>query len=98
MNIILVSIIVTAVIGAVVGLLIALASVLFRVEVDERVEIIYDMLPHFNCGACGTAGCMDMAGQLIDGKISIGNCKPSKPEQKDLIRQKLEELGLEPIK
>lgn len=76
---------ITGFIGVAAGLGIAIAQKVFFVAEDPRVKEIYDLLPHIDCGACGTAGCMDMANQLVDGKIKSNKCRPSKPEDLALI-------------
>lgn len=80
-------------VGALVGIVIAICSKIFHVKVDERIEIIYEMLPHFNCGSCGTPGCMAFAGELVNNNADVNRCKPSKPEGKEAILEKLKELG-----
>ena len=92
MNSLLIPILIMGIIGAVLGLLIAIVNKVFFVKDDERVTIIYDMLPHYDCGACGTPGCMAMAGELVEGNITIDKCRPAKPEQRDSISSKLLEL------
>ena len=92
MNNILIPILIMGIIGGTLGLLIAIVNKVFFVKDDERVTIIYDLLPHYDCGACGTPGCMAMAGELVDGNITIDKCRPAKPEQKEIINQKLIEL------
>lgn len=51
------AIIMMFVVGAVLGLILGIASNVFKVEVDERVEKVTAMLPGYNCGSCGFAGC-----------------------------------------
>lgn len=41
---------------------------------DERVEMLEHMLPGVNCGACGTAGCGDMAQAMASGDRDPGGC------------------------
>jgi Na+-translocating ferredoxin:NAD+ oxidoreductase subunit B len=94
-NIILVSAGIVGSVGATVGIMLAVGSKIFHVEVDERIQIIYEMLPHFNCGSCGTPGCMAMAGELVNNKADVNRCKPSKPDGKAAINAKLKELGVE---
>lgn len=81
--------------GAITGIIIAIASSVLYVEEDTRVDEIYELLPHFNCGACGTPGCRPMAETLVASEISIQKCRPAKPEQRDAINAKLKELGIE---
>lgn len=74
------------VLGAVLGLGLGFADKFLKVEVDERVETVTSLLPGYNCGGCGFAGCSGMADALVSGEVkSVGLCKPSKPEQKDKI-------------
>ena len=63
-NIILAVVIVGA-IGLIFGLLLSFASVIFKVEVDEREEKILSVLPGANCGACGFAGCSAYAAAVV---------------------------------
>lgn len=78
---------VLAIIGAFFGVLIAICSKYFYVKTDERVEVITSMLPGYNCGACGSAGCSGHAQNILDGKSQIDQCKPSKKEQIEKIRE-----------
>ncbi len=79
------------VLGAVCGLILGIASVKFHVEEDHRAEEILAMLPGYNCGGCGYPGCSGMAAALADGSGNVNNCKPSKADVKEAIRQYLAE-------
>ena len=46
-----------AALGILAGVLLTVASKVFAVEVDERVDAIAEALPQANCGACGFSGC-----------------------------------------
>ncbi len=81
--------------GIVIGALLGVAQKYLVVKEDENVEVIYDMLPHFNCGACGYPGCNGMAKGLLAAEAKVTQCKPSKPEQRDAIVEKLKELGID---
>ncbi len=81
--------------GIVIGALLGIAQKYLVVKEDERVEIIYEMLPHFNCGSCGYPGCSGMAKGLVSAEAKITQCRPSKPDQKDAIVEKLKELGID---
>ena len=66
------------ILGAALGLLLAIAGKVFYVEVDTRVEQITNMLPGYNCGACGYPGCAGLADALVSGEAkSPTQCKPS---------------------
>ena len=66
--------------GAIGGLTLALATMLviahrrLAVEEDPRIDIVEDMLPHANCGACGYPGCRPFAEGLVGGETLPGRC------------------------
>ena len=65
------------VLGAILGLGLGIADRFLSVEVDERVEKVSSMLPNYNCGSCGYAGCSGLAEALVNGEITVvGTCKP----------------------
>lgn len=59
------------------GFILAVAAKAFYVKIDERVEAIYDILPHVDCGACGYVGCMPYAkAMVLEGDDDITKCAP----------------------
>ncbi len=54
--------------GLVFGIILAIASKIFSVKRDERVEKINDVLPQANCGACGYTGCLAYAEAVAKGE------------------------------
>jgi len=62
--------------GLVFGLILAIASKVFEVKIDPRVEEIISALPGANCGACGLAGCAGYADQIVHGGEAINKCSP----------------------
>ena len=62
--------------GILAGVLLTVASKVFHVEVDERVEKIGNSLPQANCGACGFAGCADYADAIVNNNASTNLCRP----------------------
>lgn len=84
------AIVMMLILGAILGLGLGIADRFLSVEVDERVEKVSSMLPNYNCGGCGFAGCSGLAEALVNGEVdSIGACKPCKPDQKALIAEYL---------
>lgn len=65
---------VLGIMGAVFGLVLAIASKVFAVKTDDRLEPITEALPGANCGGCGFAGCSAYAQAILDGKAEIGRC------------------------
>ena len=58
--------------GLVFGLMLAIASKVFAVKTDERLEPLIEALPGANCGGCGFSGCAAYAQAVLDGKTRIG--------------------------
>ena len=56
---------------------------------DPRIDVVEDMLPHANCGACGYPGCRPFAEALVDGTILPGKCTVSSEEGRVSIAQYL---------
>lgn len=71
---ILIAIAVLGGLGLVFGLILAIASKVFYVEVDPRLEQLNEALPGANCGGCGYAGCGGYAQAVLDGSAPIGKC------------------------
>ncbi|MCK9332067.1 MAG: RnfABCDGE type electron transport complex subunit B [Candidatus Cloacimonetes bacterium] len=62
--------------GLIFGLILAIASKVFEVKIDPRVEAIMEALPGANCGACGAAGCAGYAERIINEGEAINKCAP----------------------
>ena len=74
------------VLGAVLGFGLGIADKFLRVENDPRVETVTSMLPNYNCGGCGYAGCAGFAEALVKGEAKkVTGCKPSKQEAREKI-------------
>jgi len=56
------------------GLGLAIASKVFAVTTDERIEQVLDHLPGVNCGACGFAGCSAAAEAIVKGEAPPNVC------------------------
>lgn len=52
---------------------------------DPRIDMVEDMLPHANCGACGYPGCRPFAEALVDGNALPGKCTVSSDEGREKI-------------
>ena len=71
---ILIAIAVIGGLGLVFGLVLAVASKVFYVETDPRLEQLVEALPGANCGGCGYAGCAAYAEAVLKGEAPIGKC------------------------
>lgn len=69
-------------IGFILGILIVVAEKFLHVEEDPRIAEVEKMLPNVNCGACGHAGCHDMAEAIVSGEQKkLSDCKPGKKDK-----------------
>ncbi len=79
------------VIGLILGLLIGIANIFLEVKPDPLVEKVYDLLPHFNCGACGTPGCMANAEEIVFRNQPLSSCKPGTQQMRNTIQTLLDD-------
>lgn len=65
--------------GALFGIGLAFAAQKFAVKVDPKVEMVRDVLPGANCGACGFAGCQGYAEAVVTKpEVAPNLCAPGK--------------------
>lgn len=74
-----ISAIVTAVavvggVGLLLGVFLGIASIVFKVEVDEKEEAVLSVLPGNNCGGCGFPGCSGLAAAIAKGEAPVNAC------------------------
>lgn len=74
------------VMGTLLGFGLAVSGEVFYVKPDERFEKVLNMLPGYNCGACGYPGCQGMAEGLLVGEVTtVSLCKPANAQQRQEI-------------
>ncbi len=83
----LIPVIILGICGLGAGILLTIASKVFYVEVDERVEKINAVLPQANCGACGYAGCGDYADAIVNNNAPTNLCRPGGAESAEKIAE-----------
>lgn len=66
--------------GIFVGVGLALASKIFYVYVDPKIEAVEEALPGANCGGCGYPGCTANAVAIVEGKSAASSCVAGGPE------------------
>ena len=66
--------------GLLLGFALGIASKVFHVQEDPRIDMVEKLLPGFNCGACGTPGCRANAVAILNLETKIRSCKPMKDE------------------
>jgi Na+-translocating ferredoxin:NAD+ oxidoreductase RNF subunit RnfB len=79
--------------GLFFGAVLAVAYRFLRVPEDPRIEMVEELLPGSNCGACGEPGCRALAEKLVDGAAAPSKCTVSGPEG---IEHIAELLGVDP--
>lgn len=60
--------------GLAFGLILAVASKIFYVAIDSRVDEVLNFLPGANCGGCGFSGCAAFAKAVVSGEAKINGC------------------------
>lgn len=66
--------------GLLFGFGLYIASCVFHIKMDPRIERIEAALPGANCGACGLAGCSGFAKAIVHGSVDIVGCIPGGEE------------------
>lgn len=74
MNNIWIALICFAIMSGILGVILAIASRVFAVHADERIEKITELLPGANCGGCGYSGCAALAETIVAGKAPVNAC------------------------
>ncbi|MCX5750390.1 MAG: RnfABCDGE type electron transport complex subunit B [Candidatus Saganbacteria bacterium] len=94
-NIIINAILLMGILGAFSAFMISIASKVFHVALNPKVEAINQILPGANCGACGAGGCTDYAEKAAKGLLPINACRPGGAKVASAIAQILgiEEAG-----
>ncbi|MFP4036504.1 MAG: FAD-dependent oxidoreductase [Desulfobacteraceae bacterium] len=78
--------------GAICGIFLAVASKVFYVYVDPRIEEVENCLAGANCGGCGYTGCWAAAAAVVAGKAPPSVCVVGGPET---AKKVAEVLGVE---
>lgn len=87
----LIAVIEIAVIGMILGIAIGIANKYLEVKAHPLVQSVYDELPHFNCGACGTPGCMANAEEIVFKNQPLSSCKPGDQAMRNRIQKLIDE-------
>lgn len=85
MNGILLAAVIMGGLGAFFGLVLAVANRFLKVEEDPRIDIVEELLPGSNCGACGQPGCRAFAEALVGGREQPSGCTVSSPDGVEAI-------------
>ena len=72
------AILVVGITGLIFGVVLSIASIIFAVKKDERIDLIEEALPSANCGACGFAGCSAYASEIVKNGAPVNLCSVGK--------------------
>lgn len=61
-------------VGLLLGVFLGIASIVFKVAVDEKEEAVLGVLPGNNCGGCGFPGCSGLAAAIAKGEAPVNAC------------------------
>lgn len=92
MSVFIVPLLVLGILGLLLGIGLAIASKKFAVKTDPKVDIVFGILPGANCGACGFAGCLGYAKEIVEGRAKTGLCPVG---GEDASKKIAEVLGIE---
>jgi electron transport complex protein RnfB len=74
MSTIIISLVILGGIGLLCAVLLAIASRVFSVTTDPRIEEIGHILPGANCGGCGFPSCHNYAQTMVEGGTEANRC------------------------
>ncbi len=80
--------------GIFFALFLVIADKRLRVEEDPLVGRLLEVLPQTNCGACGYAGCLQLAEKLALHEVAVNACTAGGQEVTDMVA---EILGVESV-
>lgn len=79
------------------AIVLLIASIKLKVEVDPKVDAIFQALPKLDCGACGYAGCGQYAKAVLNDAELLGKCAPGGSETAakiaDILNLNISESG-----
>lgn len=82
-----------ALLGALLSAVLVFASRKFAVAQNPLQNRIEQLLPQYNCGACGYPGCSQFAQYLVDSRDEDAFCPPGGPETLRMLHNILGILG-----
>ncbi len=74
MNIVIISLIILGGVGLACAVMLAIASRVFAVKTDPRIDEIEGILPGANCGGCGFPSCHNYAQTMVEGGAEPNRC------------------------
>ncbi len=86
------SIFILGALGLIFGISLAIASYIFEVKSDPKVNAVFSVLPDLNCGSCGYPGCKKYAEAVAKNGEKVNLCMPG---GSDAVAKIAEIMGIE---
>lgn len=67
------------------AVVLAIANSKLKVFEDPRIDVVSDLLPGSNCGACGYPGCRGFAEKVVAGEVQPSGCPVGGPDGAAII-------------
>ncbi len=90
MSVVTVSVLILVSMGVIIAVLLGIASKVFYVAVDPKIQAVNDVLPGLNCGACGFPGCAGYAKAIVNDDANRSKCTPGGSDVTQVITQLME--------
>jgi len=74
MDVLIISLFILGGVGFLCGVLLAIASRVFAVKIDPRIEALGNILPGGNCGGCGYPSCHTYAQNMVESGAEPNRC------------------------
>jgi len=71
--------------GVILAGVLSIANRRLYVSEDPKIDEVEDLLPHANCGACGTPGCRPFAEALVARETDPGLCTVNSTDMNQMI-------------
>ncbi len=71
--------------GVILAGVLSFANRRLYVYEDPKIDEVEDLLPHTNCGACGTPGCRSFAEALVAQEVDPGLCTVNSKDMNQVI-------------
>lgn len=56
---------------------------------QKEVQKYLDLLPGYNCNACGFGSCRGMAEAMVKDKMNYQKCKPLRGEKREVLEKSI---------
>jgi len=83
-------IIILTIVTFIIGILLSLLN-MYLFSDNEKIKIVHHLLPGYNCGSCGKAGCKNFAEAIVQNNEDPKKCRPLRDAAYEKIIESLED-------